>query len=102
MYVTIILLVEVMIIYAAQVTLWRHYHSVCCVCVWLCWQAWDDVQRKIKPPERPYDYQRARPLNQEKSKRSLAEIYEDHYVKQTEVGGRPLALPSCDHLTFDS
>ena len=47
---------------------------------------WDDVQRKTKPPEKPYDYQRARPLNQEKSQRSLAEVYEEDYVRQTLVG----------------
>ena len=49
------------------------------------WQAWDDVQRKVKPPEKPYNYQRARPLNQEKSKHSLAEIYAEDYINQTEV-----------------
>lgn len=39
----------------------------------------------MKPLEKPYDYQRARPLNQEKSKKSLAEIYEEDYVKETQV-----------------
>lgn len=39
----------------------------------------------MKPPEKPYDYQRAQPLNQEKSKKSLAKIYEEDYVKQTHV-----------------
>lgn len=39
----------------------------------------------MKPPEKPYDYQRAQPLNQEKSKKSLAEIYEEDYVNQTQV-----------------
>ena len=48
-------------------------------------QAWDDVQRKVKPLEKPYDYQRARPLNQEKSTRSLAEVYEEEYVEKTKV-----------------
>ena len=48
-------------------------------------QAWDDVERKVKPPEKPYDYQRARPLSQEKSKQSLAEVYEEKYVQSTKV-----------------
>ena len=57
-----------------------------CVCV-MVWsmQAWDDVERKIKPAEKPYDYSRSRPLEQEKSKLSLAEVYEQEYLKQTQV-----------------
>lgn len=47
-------------------------------------QVWDDVRRKVKPPEKPYQYQRARGFDQEKSKRSLAEVYEDEYLQQTE------------------
>ena len=35
--------------------------------------------------EKPYDYSRSRPLDQEKSKLSLAEIYEQEYIKQTQV-----------------
>lgn len=58
-------------------------------------QSWDDVQRKEKPPEKPYDYQRARPLNQEKSKRSLAEVYEEEYVARTEVS---ILFLSCEWL----
>ena len=48
-------------------------------------QAWDDVERKVKPQEKPYDYQRARPLNQEKSKQSLAEVYAEKYISHTHV-----------------
>lgn len=47
-------------------------------------QVWDDVRRRVKPPEKPYQYQRARGFDQEKSKRSLAEVYEDEYLQQTE------------------
>ena len=39
----------------------------------------------MKPKEKPYDYSRARPLDQDKSKLSLAEVYEQEYIKQTQV-----------------
>ena len=45
---------------------------------------WDDVERRVKPLEKPYDYQRALPLAH-KSQRSLAELYEEEYVKQAQV-----------------
>lgn len=48
-------------------------------------QAWDDVVRKEKPKEQPYNYHVLHPLDQEKSKLSLAEIYEREYIKQTQV-----------------
>ena len=48
-------------------------------------QAWDDVERRVKPKEKLYDYSRTRPLDQEKSKLSLAEVYEQEYIKQTQV-----------------
>lgn len=48
-------------------------------------QSWDDVERRVRPPEKPYDFSRSRPLQQEQSKLSLAEVYEQEYVKQTQV-----------------
>ena len=48
-------------------------------------QAWDDVVRKVKPAEKPFDYARAKPLDQEKSSLSLAEIYEQEFLKATQV-----------------
>ena len=48
-------------------------------------QAWDDVVRKVKPVEKPFEYKRSLNMDQEKSKLSLAEIYEKEYIKQTEV-----------------
>lgn len=39
----------------------------------------------MKPVEKPFDYARAKPLDQEKSSLSLAEIYEQEFLKQTQV-----------------
>ena len=55
-------------------------------------KAWDDVERKVKPKERPYNYSLRRPLDQEKSKLSLAEVYEKEYVEKTQVSMRPSCL----------
>ena len=50
-------------------------------------QSWDDVERCVRPPEKPYDFSRSRPLQQEQSKLSLAEVYEQEYIKHTQVSG---------------
>ena len=51
----------------------------------VCLQAWDDVVRKKKPKEKPFNYKVLQPLNEEKSQLSLAEVYEQEYIKQTQV-----------------
>ncbi|KAL4694175.1 hypothetical protein H8959_013440 [Pygathrix nigripes] len=43
--------------------------------------AWDDVVRKEKPKEDAYEYKKRLTLDHEKSKLSLAEIYEQEYIK---------------------
>ncbi|XP_054900715.1 U3 small nucleolar ribonucleoprotein protein MPP10 [Poeciliopsis prolifica] len=45
-------------------------------------QAFDDVERKEKPKEEVFDYKKRLSLDHEKSKQSLAEIYEQEYIKQ--------------------
>lgn len=48
----------------------------------------DDVERKVKPTEQPFEFRRRLVLEHEKSKASLAQVYEQEYLKkvQTEEG----------------
>lgn len=48
-------------------------------------QAWDDVVRKEKPKEEVFEYKKRLTLDHEKSKLSLAEVYEQEFIKQTQV-----------------
>jgi hypothetical protein len=44
-----------------------------------------NVERKVKPKENPFEYKKRIVLDQEKSKQSLGEIYEQEYLKQQQV-----------------
>ena len=43
------------------------------------------MERKVKPVTEPYEYKKQIPLDHEKSKLSLGQIYEQEYLKQTQV-----------------
>lgn len=47
-------------------------------------QVWDDVVRKEKPKEDVFEYKKRMTLDHEKSKLSLAEVYEQEYLKKTQ------------------
>ena len=61
---------------------WLYY---CSNVFFLVLQAWDDVERKAKPSDKMIEYSKRVVVDQEKSKIGLSEIYEQQFLKQSEV-----------------
>ena len=63
-------------------------------------KAFDDVERKVKPVDKHYEYKKQVVLDQEKSKVGLGDIYEQEYLKQQQQangGGEEV----CAHFFID-
>ena len=65
------------------------YNIMFGISYWVCFclfvQSWDDVVRKERMVDEPFEYKKRVVLDQEKSKQSLSQIYEQEYLKQEKV-----------------
>ncbi|XP_061172325.1 U3 small nucleolar ribonucleoprotein protein MPP10-like isoform X2 [Saccostrea echinata] len=61
-------------------------------------KAFDDVERKVKPKENPFEYKKRIVLDQEKSKISLGEVYEQEYLKQQKEEGEEKTEPQHEEI----
>ncbi|XP_062616341.1 U3 small nucleolar ribonucleoprotein protein MPP10-like [Saccostrea cucullata] len=61
-------------------------------------KAFDDVERKVKPKENPFEYKKRIVLDQEKSKISLGEVYEQEYLKQQKEEGEEKTDPQHEEI----
>lgn len=61
-------------------------------------KAWDDVERKARPVDKMSAYRKKTVLDQEKSKLSLSQIYEQQFLKQTQKGGEEEEEEDPKHL----
>lgn len=59
---------------------------------------YDDVERKVKPSEEMPEFRKRIVLDQEKSKKSLADIYEEEYMKQQEKEREEVENPDHEEI----
>ncbi|GFN92137.1 U3 small nucleolar ribonucleoprotein protein mpp10 [Plakobranchus ocellatus] len=65
-------------------------------------KAFDDVERKEKPKEDPFEFKKRIVLDQEKSKLSLGELYEQEFLKQQQEDKEEVkADPECEKIETD-
>jgi len=61
-------------------------------------KAFDDVERKVKPVVEPSKYKNELILDQQKSKQSLSDVYEQEFLRKTEIEKTEAANPAHEEL----